>query len=139
MWLKLFENKINQNQCCGVRAEEQVNLSATLTNDEGEETPLTDEAKDIMDSFKLQDQHRGLKVLHDKMRALIRRSDLEVSLKVRLMSPQHDNVQFWYNPSGRQTAATSTKKQVQMEPCPQTGIIRETCVSCSNARVAYRC
>jgi len=59
----------------------EVTLAVTLTNEDGVESSLVDEARDILASFQLEDKDRGLEILHDKLRALVRRSDLEIALK----------------------------------------------------------
>lgn len=58
----------------------EISLSAQLVNENGETTTLVDEANDILDSFKNAKQRGGLRLLHAKFKALIRRSDLEVAL-----------------------------------------------------------
>uniref|UniRef100_A0A7S2S345 Mediator of RNA polymerase II transcription subunit 1 n=1 Tax=Mucochytrium quahogii TaxID=96639 RepID=A0A7S2S345_9STRA len=61
--------------------DEQVTLTATLTNDKEEELKITDEGNDILASFMERDVGNNYQLLRSKLRALIRRSDLEIQLK----------------------------------------------------------
>ncbi|GBG32455.1 Hypothetical Protein FCC1311_086802 [Hondaea fermentalgiana] len=61
--------------------EGEISLNTQLVNESGDATALVDEASDILESLKHADRDGEIHLLHAKIRALIRRSDLEVALK----------------------------------------------------------